>query len=235
MALNRDGTTSLTNPVQAFVMGGAIETFPPSVKPLQAKWAGHQNSQLDTLFADVLLLMDIREASNSQLNYWLARFVMEVRRKDGNYFLPNTLTNILSGLQRHLRESRPLERVNNTAQGLSYAVFFYNCKLFGFRGKDEHRNLVGEQFAISNDANINTTNRNISNHSGKVTCCTALYNAGLSDQAVMGRSGHRSNAVQVYQRESDDMIKTIINVLQPRSNNSVTKSEMKQENAVENR
>ena len=46
------------------------------------------------------------------------------------------------------------------------------------------------------DANINRNRRNIkNNHSGKVTCCTALYNAGFGDKTVMGRSGHRSNSV----------------------------------------
>ena len=173
---------------------------------------------------------------------------------------------------------------------ISFAVFFYNCKLFGLRGMDEHRDLASEQFNVSNDeigkyvsfsgrvsknvqggldhrrvepklikqyeeasnprcvvklyetylaliprigpfyrrpiqstsglkyssqtvgintlgtymkrmfadANINTNGRNITNHSGKGTCCTALYNAGFGDKAVMGRSGHRRNAVQLY-------------------------------------
>ena len=30
----------------------------------------------------------------------------------------------------------------NTGEGIMYAVFCYNCKLFGLRGGDEHRNLV---------------------------------------------------------------------------------------------
>lgn len=39
----------------------------------------------------------------------------------------------------------------NTAQGLSNCVFFYNCKLFAFRAKDEHRNLDSSQFSINHD------------------------------------------------------------------------------------
>ena len=65
------------------------------------------------------------------------------------------------------------------------------------------------------DVNINTNGRNIRNHSGKVTCCSALYNAGFGDKAVMGRSGHRSNAVQLYKQEYADMLKDISNKLQP--------------------
>lgn len=34
------------------------------------------------------------------------------------------------------------------AKALSYAVFFYNCKIFGFRGGDEHRNLDANQYSI---------------------------------------------------------------------------------------
>ena len=39
----------------------------------------------------------------------------------------------------------------STSEGLLYVVFFYNCKLFGLRGGDEHRNLMREQFTISYD------------------------------------------------------------------------------------
>ncbi len=35
--------------------------------------------------------------------------------------------------------------------GLTYAVFWYNCKLFGLRGGDEHRQLQREQFEIGSD------------------------------------------------------------------------------------
>ncbi|CAG2247521.1 unnamed protein product [Mytilus edulis] len=49
-------------------------------------------------------------------------------------------------------------------------------------------------------AGISTTDRNITNHSGKVTCCTTLFNAGFSDSTVKSRSGHRSTAVDTYKR-----------------------------------
>ena len=51
------------------------------------------------------------------------------------------------------------------------------------------------------DAGIDITGRNISTHSGRVTCCTRLYNEGFTDKAVISRSNHRSNAVHTYQRE----------------------------------
>ena len=35
--------------------------------------------------------------------------------------------------------------------GLTNAIFWYNCKLFGLRGGDEHRNLMREQFEVNCD------------------------------------------------------------------------------------
>lgn len=37
---------------------------------------------------------------------------------------------------------------NSTSKSLLYSVFFYNCKLFGLRGVDEHRNLSIGQFEL---------------------------------------------------------------------------------------
>ena len=42
-------------------------------------------------------------------------------------------------------------------------------------------------------AGIDTTDRNISNHSGKVTLCTELFNQGFDDQLIRARSDHRPN------------------------------------------
>ena len=50
------------------------------------------------------------------------------------------------------------------------------------------------------EANIDITGRNITGHSGKVTLCTRLFNAGFSEQVVKSKSGHRSNAVEAYKR-----------------------------------
>jgi len=47
---------------------------------------------------------------------------------------------------------------------------------------------------------IDTCDRRIVNHSGHVTCCTRLYDDGFDEQSVTSRSGHRSNAVQIYKR-----------------------------------
>ena len=39
--------------------------------------------------------------------------------------------------------------------------------------------------------------RNITNHSGKVTLCTILFNSGFHEKLIRQRSGHRSDATNV--------------------------------------
>lgn len=43
-------------------------------------------------------------ASIENLQFWMPRFINEIRRKDGTDYSPNTLTNIAAGIQRYLRE-----------------------------------------------------------------------------------------------------------------------------------
>ena len=47
-------------------------------------------------------------------------------------------------------------------------------------------------------AGILLENRNITNHSGKVICCTTLFNDGFSVSSVKSSSRHRSGAVETY-------------------------------------
>lgn len=193
-----------------------------------------------------------------------------------------------------------------TSQGLSYLVYYYNCKLFGFRARDEHAELMAEQFRVYMDgsrkcleyrgrlaknvtgnfdckstprvvkqyadpsnprcvvsiyekylnlipatgrfyrrplnntgtisfssqhvginklckylpdmfaaAKIDVSNRRITGHSGKVTCCTTLYGANLDEKSIKTRSGHRSDAVRLYTRPSEQLSQDISDALQP--------------------
>jgi integrase len=55
---------------------------------------------------------------------------------------------------------------------------------------------------------------NYSNHSGRVTTVTCLYDAGVPEQAIMKRSGHRSiEGVRTYQREDMNEKTVVLNVL----------------------
>ena len=65
---------------------------------LWEEWRNHC-VQHTTATIPALLL----EMTNTDLQYWMTRFIMEVRKKDGTNFLPNTLHHICCGIMRHLR------------------------------------------------------------------------------------------------------------------------------------
>ena len=57
---------------------------------------------------------------------------------------------------------------------------------------------------------------NFTNQSGKSTCATHLYQAGVDEQSIMMRTGHRSvQGVRKYKRPSDTQLKEISNILEP--------------------
>ena len=45
--------------------------------------------------------------TDDQLNQWLSKFILEVRRRDGKPYPPQTLYSIMCGLMRYVRELRP--------------------------------------------------------------------------------------------------------------------------------
>ena len=69
------------------------------------QWASFRRDQMDTLLSDVTLPLHLTDGTNCELNYWLSKFIMEIRRQDGTDYPPNSLTNIISGIQRQLREN----------------------------------------------------------------------------------------------------------------------------------
>ena len=190
----------------------------------------------------------------------------------------------------------------HSSQALSYAVYFYNCKVFEFRAMNEHINLSVEPYEFGVDetgdfvkfhgrvsknvqgglqqrkvdvkeikqyaqesnsrcvvklfreymkcvpgsgrfyrkplpsreqgdirfgnqpigiytlskylktmciaANVNVERRRFTNHSGKVTCATRLYESGnFDEQIIMSRTGHRSAAVRSYKRPSMTLVR----------------------------
>lgn len=67
-------------------------------------WSAHRRSVNSTRCPSHLFIM----AKNKwELNYWMTRFVMEVRRQDGKEYPPNTLHQICCGILRYIREIVP--------------------------------------------------------------------------------------------------------------------------------
>ena len=57
---------------------------------------------------------------------------------------------------------------------------------------------------------------NYSNHSGKRSCATQLYMAGIDEQEIMARTGHRSEkSVRKYKQSSTTIQQKVASVLDP--------------------
>jgi len=52
------------------------------------------------------------------------------------------------------------------------------------------------------------------NHSLRATAATRLYNAGMDEQLVSEKTGHRSKSVRGYKRTSEEQLADVSNVLQ---------------------
>lgn len=58
---------------------------------------------------------------------------------------------------------------------------------------------------------------NFTNHSGKVTCATRLFENNVDEQLIMRQTGHRSNAVRAYKRPTKEHDRMVSQMLQPPS------------------
>ena len=47
---------------------------------------------------------DITVLDNTGIQYWMSQFILEIRKKDGSEYPPNTLHDICCGILCHLRE-----------------------------------------------------------------------------------------------------------------------------------
>ncbi|KAK3705188.1 hypothetical protein QZH41_013984 [Actinostola sp. cb2023] len=73
-------------------------------------------------------------------------------------------------------------------------------------------NTIDKRFKkMCNDAGLEG---NFSNHSGRVTGITRMYQAGLPEKLIMNRSGHRSiEGVRAYQRENPNDVSRVSHAL----------------------
>ena len=55
------------------------------------------------------------------------------------------------------------------------------------------------------------------NHSLRATAATRLYSAGVDEQLITEKTGHRSSAVRSYKRTSDQQLSEISHILQGQS------------------
>lgn len=68
------------------------------------QWHSHRTASATSIEETPPTLTSMKK---EQLNFWLSRFLVEVRRKDGSVYHGETLHSLICGLQRHLRLTRP--------------------------------------------------------------------------------------------------------------------------------
>lgn len=68
---------------------------------------------------------------------------------------------------------------------------------------------------------------NFSNHSGKRTCATSLYNSGVDEQLIMERTGHRSDAVRKYKRTSTSQQNEVSKLLDPPTKKALLSTDLR--------
>ena len=49
----------------------------------------------------------------------------------------------------------------HSSKALSYSVYFYNCKVFGFRAMNEHVSLMAEQYEFGSDKDVVKISKNV--------------------------------------------------------------------------
>ncbi|XP_078331179.1 zinc finger MYM-type protein 3-like [Crassostrea virginica] len=76
-------------------------------------WANSRNFKQETLLEKYKTVPVVLDATTKEeLSFWMCRFVNEARRKDGSKYPPNTIYNIVTGIQRHLRDECKRPEIN---------------------------------------------------------------------------------------------------------------------------
>ena len=210
--------TTMRKICQGYIPPNTSKSTSWAVRVFQS-WREQRNKSISELCPEKLL----EEPTVENLNYWLSRFVIEVRREDGKPYPPASINNILAGLYRYSRSCLPTgvecpnfmnrkdacfrdltgavqvryrelrtagvgavvkhapvitpEEENmlwesrvigvHTPLALLRAIFFYVGKTFCVRGGEEQRRLKRSQFKRSYNPDCYTYVENGSkNHSG---------------------------------------------------------------------
>lgn len=125
------------------------------------EWARKRN-MLEDSFAGVHkgVPLDVGQANEEELDYWLCKFVMEIRRKDGHPYPPHTLMQIVMGIQRYLRQQagKPsiciLDRSNPTYRSFR-SVLDYRIKELASNGAASMKNVPKASLFRDNGTKLN--------------------------------------------------------------------------------
>ena len=147
------------------------------------------------------------ELTLPEMDFWLSRFILEVRKKNGDPYPPNTLYQLICGLQRQLRE-----------HGRADIKLFDNPSLHGFRstldGEMRRLNGTGNYLNKKQAQPITQEQENrlwelglLGDHNAQVLLNTIVYQVGYFFALRSGnehrRLRHSPSQIQVYEPPGD--------------------------------
>ena len=136
-----------------------------------------------------------RDLSISEINFWLSRFVLVIRKKNGEQYPPNSLYQLICGLQRNLREN-----------GRADVKLFDDPALHGFRstldGEMKHLNATGNYVNKRQAEPITPEQENhlwemglLGDHNAKVLLNTMVFEVGFFFAL---RSGNEHPTIETF-------------------------------------
>ena len=171
---------------------------------IYSEWAAARIIKNSTMPNVCDLTTPLLDMKPGEIAYWMGKFILEIRKKDGTEYPPKTLYQIVCCFKRHFeangkhninplsneefgnfrrtldaemqrlhrkglgtqpKQAEPItedeesrlwrsgQLGKQSSQALLNTVYYYNCKMFGLRSQDEHRNLSTDQFEKKVDEN----------------------------------------------------------------------------------
>ena len=144
--------------------------------------------------------LDFTPVNYPLIDHWLSRFVLEVRRKDGKPYPPNTLYNIVSGIQRYYKDEK--ERPDLDFLSSSNHFFISLRKVLDSRMKkltEEGLNIVQGSDTVTPDDEEKLWATGIFNLETAVglSYCVFFYNGKIF--GLRGGTEHRDLKPQQFQ------------------------------------
>ena len=182
----------------------------------------------------------LETGNNEELNYWLPRFINEVRRTDGNPYPPRSIHQLLAGLQRYMLEQnyclpKFLDRQNQQFRPIHGACdsVYHSLHCSGVGASIRHTAIISEdeekklwEYGILGLDNPKSLQRAVfyfireaqilgkTNHSLRATGATTLFQKLVPEKVIQKVTGHRSlEALRTYENISTDQHKEVSKAL----------------------
>ena len=87
-------------------------------------WISYREQKVETLIELYTLPKDLSVVPYHELDFWLSKFVVKCRRKDGKPYPPTSLTQIMAAIQNQISLLRKVSIENGTCIREANTIFF---------------------------------------------------------------------------------------------------------------